>query len=61
MVGTAPIAEVALVSERGVIATIEGGDDALEFDREVEADFVYVRVTQRDGEMAWASPFFAPR
>ena len=41
-----------------MLERLEGTGDSLEAAREIEADFVYVRVTQRDGEMAWSSPFF---
>lgn len=60
VVGAGPLRSVELVSERGVIEHLEGEGDTLEAEREVDADFLYVRVTQRDGEMAWSSPFFAP-
>ncbi len=58
VVGTSALRCVELVSERGVLERLEGTGDSLEAAREIEADFVYVRVTQRDGEMAWSSPFF---
>ncbi|MCB9617135.1 MAG: CehA/McbA family metallohydrolase [Sandaracinus sp.] len=60
-VGTSSIVSVELVGDAGVLARVEPNADEVTFERAVEGDFVYVRVTQRDGEMAWSSPFFAPR
>ena len=60
-IGTTSIARVELVTERGPIVQVDGASDELRFERAVEADFVYARVTQRDGEMAWSSPVFGPR
>lgn len=60
-IGSATIARVELVTERGPIVQVDGASDELRFERAVEADFVYARVTQRDGEMAWSSPVFGPR
>lgn len=60
-IGSAAIARVELVTERGAIVRVEGEGDELRFEHAIEADFVYARVTQRDGEMAWSSPVFGPR
>jgi hypothetical protein len=60
-IGSAAIARVELVTERGAIVQVDGESDELRFEHAIEADFVYARVTQRDGEMAWSSPVFGPR
>ncbi|MEM1416649.1 MAG: DUF3604 domain-containing protein [Myxococcota bacterium] len=57
--GTARLARMELVGPGGVLAhgTVDGAEGTLE--ARVDAPFAYVRVVQTDGEMAWASPFFA--
>jgi hypothetical protein len=57
-VGSAPIARLELVTERGVCASAEGQHDEATLDAQVEGRFVYARVIQVDGEMAWSSPVF---
>jgi len=59
-VGTDALARLELVGPEGVIASVEaqGDEDTLRIEAAVHAPFVYARVVQRDGEMAWASPVF---
>lgn len=57
-VGEGPIARVDLVTEAGVAATFPGDGDELRARGTVRGRFVYVRVVQTDGEMAWSSPVF---
>jgi hypothetical protein len=56
--GTTDIARIELVTESGVSASDEPGSPSVTFVAEVEAPYVYCRVTQADGEMAWSSPIF---
>jgi hypothetical protein len=56
--GTDAIASIELVGPGGVLARVEPGDDYGILQERVDAPFVYARVTQRDGEMAWSSPVF---
>jgi hypothetical protein len=57
--GTSPLAAVDLVTERGTVATHPADDERIELEVDVEASsFVYARVRQADGEMAWSSPVF---
>jgi len=59
-VGTGALARLELVGPEGVLASVEalGDEDTLRIEAAVHAPFVYARVVQRDGEMAWASPVF---
>ena len=57
-VGTGPLARIELVSERGVVHSAEAHGDEATVDARVEGRFVYARVLQADGEMAWSSPVF---
>lgn len=59
--GTAPIERLELVGRRGPVATVAGDGDRAEIAAAVEDEFVYARVTQTDGEMAWSSPIFFDR
>jgi len=64
--GTGPIRSVEVITQDGVVMTFYGtGSSVLfrEFELERMADkgFVYVRVLQEDGGMAWSSPVFAPK
>jgi len=68
--GTAPLRSVELVGPDGVLAqvvpdsTTADGMQAMEASliARVSAPYVYARVVQIDGEMAWSSPvFFGPR
>lgn len=56
--GTAAIARLELVGPDGVIAAAEGRGNEASLDARAGAAFVYARVVQSDGEMAWASPVF---
>lgn len=59
--GTSELARVELVAQRGVVAqvSLEPNSDNAEFIFDVEDEpFVYLRVVQSDGEMAWSSPIF---
>lgn len=60
-VGTTPVTSLELVTERGVVTRRDGDADELTVEATTDADFVYARVTQADGEMAWSSPVFGPR
>lgn len=54
-IGTAEIATIAIVSERGVLAEARRGAPAIAW---VERGWAYAKVVQIDGEMAWSSPVF---
>lgn len=56
--GTAAIRELRFVGPDGILASAagEGADAALAAD--VKVPYVYARVEQVDGEMAWSSPIF---
>jgi hypothetical protein len=56
--GTAKIARVDLVGPDGVLESVAIDADEADFRRETSAGFVYARVVQTDGEMAWSSPVF---
>ncbi len=58
-VGESALERLDLVGPEGVLATRPAAGDALAFEAVVDAAFVYARVVQRDGEMAWSSPVFA--
>lgn len=60
-IGTDVIERVDLVGPEGVLLTVRLGGTEVWLMRPVEASFVYVRVVQRDGEMAWSSPVFVDR
>ena len=60
-IGTAEIASIALVSARGTIAEARGQGERAEVVGEVEEGWVYAKVVQEDGEMAWSSPVFVDR
>ncbi|MEO0324927.1 MAG: DUF3604 domain-containing protein [Myxococcota bacterium] len=57
--GTGALEALELVGPEGVLATGELRGAAASLRAEVQAPWAYLRVTQVDGEMAWASPFFA--
>lgn len=59
--GTTDIARIELMTPQGVAAADEPGSPSVSFVGEVDADYVYCRVTQADGEMAWSSPIFFNR
>jgi hypothetical protein len=61
-VGTAPVVSVDIVRSGAVIERVPVDDDIANVERRLEAlrsgENVYVRVIQRDGGVAWSSPFF---
>ncbi len=61
VLGTAPVAWVELVGSAGVLATVEPGVRRASIEASVSDAWVYARVTQVDGEMAWSSPVFLNR
>jgi hypothetical protein len=56
--GTTDIERVELITPEGVVASDSPVSPSVSFVGEVEAPYVYCRVTQSDGEMAWSSPIF---
>jgi hypothetical protein len=62
-IGTAPIERLDLVRSGRVIVTAEQDQPevtwATRIPRLVAGEYVYVRVVQRDGGLAWSSPVFA--
>lgn len=55
----APISALSLHGPKGPIATVSGeGETYAELRATVEPGWVYARVEQVDGEMAWSSPIF---
>ncbi|MCB9656606.1 MAG: CehA/McbA family metallohydrolase [Sandaracinaceae bacterium] len=56
--GESDVARLELITRDGVVATAEGRGRDATLEAQVDADYVYARVVQRDGEMAWASPVF---
>jgi hypothetical protein len=56
--GTDVIRNIALVGAEGVLAEFTPDAPAASVEARAESPFVYVRVTQADGEMAWSSPVF---
>jgi hypothetical protein len=56
--GTSELASIELVGPNGVVAegSIEGVEGSLR--TRAAAPWLYLRVRQRDGEMAWSSPIF---
>ena len=56
--GTTDIERVELVTPEGVATFDEPRTPSVSFVGEVDAPYVYCRVTQADGEMAWSSPIF---
>jgi len=59
--GTTDIERIELVTPDGVAASDEPKSPSASFVGEVDATYVYCRVTQADGEMAWSSPIFFNR
>jgi hypothetical protein len=57
-----PVASLSLVGPDGVLAAVDG-EGALEacIEARVEPGWVYAKVEQIDGEMAWSSPIFLDR
>lgn len=56
--GTSDIERVELITPAGVVAADEPKSPSVSFIGEIEGAYVYCRVTQSDGEMAWSSPIF---
>jgi hypothetical protein len=56
--GTCDIERVELITPAGVTADDEPRSPSVSFVGEVDGAYVYCRVTQSDGEMAWSSPIF---
>jgi len=56
--GTGPLRSIELVGYEGVLARVALEADAGTLTAVVESPFVYARVVQADGEMAWSSPVF---
>ena len=66
VIGTAPLDSVTLVKNGLDYMQREGSGSELEFEygkteRPRNTDYYYVRVIQKDGEMAWASPIWISR
>jgi hypothetical protein len=59
--GTAPLERLELVGPDGVIESVPGGTERAQIVHDVDAPYVYLRVKQRDGEMAWSSPIWSSR
>jgi hypothetical protein len=56
--GTSAVERVVLVGPNGDLSEKRGTEPYVEFQAPVHAAFVYARVEQDDGEMAWSSPIF---
>ena len=56
--GESDVARLELITRDGVVATAAGSGRDAAIEADVSADYVYARVVQHDGEMAWASPVF---
>jgi hypothetical protein len=64
VVGTAPIERIDLVRSGAIVASRGDLDDdgaalTITLDPLAAGEYVYVRVVQRDGGLAWSSPVFA--
>ena len=63
VIGTAPIERLDLVRSGRVIVTAEQDQPEVQWATRIErlaaGEYVYVRVVQRDGGLAWSSPVFA--
>lgn len=60
-IGTDRIERIDLVGPDGLLTSVPLHGREVWIERGVEAAFVYARVVQRDGEMAWSSPVFIDR
>jgi hypothetical protein len=58
VVGTDVVRSIELVGAEGVLARTEPAAREAELSARVGSSFVYARVVQADGEMAWSSPVF---
>jgi hypothetical protein len=56
--GTGALRSIELVGQEGVLARLDTGAQTGVLAASVESPFVYARVVQADGEMAWSSPVF---
>jgi Protein of unknown function (DUF3604) len=56
--GSAPVARIELIGKEGVLARAEPNAHEAQLTQRVGSSFVYARITQVDGEMAWSSPIF---
>ncbi len=56
--GTAPIERLELVGSAGCLAAIAGDGAHAALKARIADTYVYARVVQADGEMAWSSPVF---
>jgi hypothetical protein len=61
VLGTTDVDRIELVTPDGVAASDHPKSPSASFAAEVDAAYVYCRVTQADGEMAWSSPIFFNR
>ncbi|MFW2388884.1 MAG: CehA/McbA family metallohydrolase [Polyangiales bacterium] len=59
--GTTDIERIELMTPDGIAASDQPKSPSASFAAEVDAKYVYCRVTQADGEMAWSSPIFFNR
>ena len=60
--GTGPLRSIELVGPEGVLVSASPEGAAGELHAHAQAPYVYARVVQVDGEMAWSSPvFFGPK
>lgn len=58
VMGTNALQRIELIGQAGVLARSEPSAVEAQFSARVASPFVYVRITQADGEMAWSSPVF---
>jgi hypothetical protein len=58
-IGEDELDRIELVGPSGVLARAEVCGDEGTIEADLRAPYVYARVVQRDGEMAWSSPIFA--
>jgi hypothetical protein len=59
--GTTDLERIELITPEGVVAADSPKSPSASFVGEADAPYVYCRVTQADGEMAWSSPIFFNR
>jgi hypothetical protein len=64
VIGTAPVERLDLIRSGRVVLTAEQTEAEVSFATRIPrlepGEYVYVRVVQRDGGLAWSSPVFAP-
>jgi hypothetical protein len=58
VVGTSDVRSIELIGAEGVLAESQPGAREASFRARIASRFVYARITQVDGEMAWSSPVF---